>query len=186
VANLIYVAIQSLDGYIADENGKFEWGEPDEETHTFVNDLTRPIGTYLYGRRLYEVMLAWEDIDLAGQPTHIRDFAAIWQEADKVVYSRTLTSVSSVRTTIEREFDPAAIRQMKATAPRNLTVGGAELAAVAFQADLVDECHLFLAPVILGDGTRSLPDGVRRTLELMEERRFGHGTVYLAYRVARS
>jgi dihydrofolate reductase len=182
----MYVAIRSLDGYIADENGKFDWGKPDEEVHAFVNDLTRRAGTYLYGRRLYEVMLAWEDLDLTGQPAHIRDFASIWRDADKVIYSRTLASASSTRTRIEREFDPEAIRRMKATAAKDVTVGGAELAAVAFEAGLVDECHLVLAPAIVGGGTRALPDGVRLTFELIAERRFDNGMVYLGYRAARS
>jgi dihydrofolate reductase len=186
VAKLLYAAIQSLDGYIADENGKFDWGEPDEEVHAFVNDLTRPVGMYLYGRRLYEVMLAWEDLDLTDQPAHIRDFAEIWQGADKVVYSRTLASPSSARTRIEREFDPDAVRQLKATAEKDLTVGGAELAAAAFEAGLVDECHLFLAPAVVGGGTQSLPSDVRLSLELMDERRFANGMVYVAYRAARS
>jgi dihydrofolate reductase len=185
VAKLIYLAIQSLDGYVADENGNFDWAEPDEEVHSFVNDLERPVGTYLYGRRLYEVMVAWETIALAGQPPFIRDFAAIWQAADKIVYSKTLETVSSARTRIERAFDPEAVRHVKASAGRDLSVGGPELAARAFEAGLVDECHLFLAPIVVGGGNRSLPDNVRLNLELLDERRFRSGFVHLRYRTTK-
>ena len=179
---LIYSAIQSLDGYIADEHGNFDWGKPDEEVHAFVNNLTRSIGTYLYGRRLYGVMVAWETMPVTDQPAFIQDFAALWRAAAKVVYSGTLAEPSSARTRIEREFDPEAVRRMKEEGTKDLTVGGAELAAEAFKAGLVDECHLFLAPVIVGGGTPSLPDRVRLALELMAERSFGNGTVYLRYR----
>jgi dihydrofolate reductase len=182
VAKLIYSALASLDGYVADEHGKFDWAEPDEEVHAFVNDLERPVGTYLYGRRLYEVMVAWETIDLAGQPPHIRDFAEIWRAADKIVYSRSLETVSSARTRIERDFEPEAVRRLKAAAERDLTVGGPELAARAIEAGLVDEWQLFLAPIVVGGGKRALPDDVRVTLELLDERRFRNGTVYLRYR----
>jgi dihydrofolate reductase len=183
MAKLIYSAITSLDGYIADEDGNFDWAMPDEEVHTFVNDLERPVGTYLYGRRMYEVMVGWETADtLADQRPVMRDFAAIWQAADKVVYSRTLETVASARTRIERDFDPEAVRQMKAAAGRDLTVGGPDLAAEAFKAGLVDECHLFLAPMVVGGGTQSLPDNVRLKLELLDERRFGNGMVHLRYR----
>jgi dihydrofolate reductase len=186
MAKLIYSAITSLDGYVADEDGNFDWGEPDEEVHTFVNDLQRRVGTYLYGRRLYEVMLAWETISLADQPPSIQDFADIWRAADKIVYSKTLETVSSARTRIERGFDPEAVAQVKAAAGRDLTVGGAELAADAFKAGLVDECHLFLAPIVVGGGTQSLPDNVRLELELLDERRFGNGMVHLRYRTTHS
>jgi dihydrofolate reductase len=183
MASLIYSAIASLDGYVADENGKFDWAAPDEEVHTFVNDLERPVGTYLYGRRMYEVMVYWETAHtLADQPPFIQDFAEIWQAADKIVYSKTLEAVSSARTRIERDFDPEAIRELKAVAGRDLTVGGPELAAQAFKAGLVDEVQLFLAPVVVGGGNRSLPDNVRMNLELLDERRFGNGMVYLRYR----
>jgi len=180
MAKLIYSAITSLDGYVADEDGNFDWAEPDEEVHSFVNDLERPVGTYLYGRRMYEVMAAWET--LADQRPAMRDFAAIWQAADKVVYSTTLETVSSARTRIERAFDPEAVRQMKAAAGRDLTVGGPDLAAQAFKAGLVDECHLFLAPIVVGGGNQSLPNNVRVKLELLDERRFGNGMVHLRYR----
>jgi dihydrofolate reductase len=183
MGSLIYSAIQSLDGYVADRDGGFGWAEPDEEVHSFVNDLEREVGTHLYGRRLYEVMTAWESTTLAEQPAHIRDFAEIWRSADKVVYSRTLESVSTARTRLEREFDPDAVREMKRTAGRDLIVGGSGLAAEAFRARLVDECHLFLAPVAVGGGTASLPTDVRVDLELLDERRFPSGSVHLRYRV---
>jgi len=187
VAKLIYQAITSLDGYIEDEGGTFDWAEPDEEVHTFVNDLERTIGTYLYGRRMYETMVLWESPpDLAEQPSFVQDFAEIWQAADKIVYSKTLHTVSSAKVRIERAFDPEAVRQLKATAGRDLTVGGAEVAAQAIGAGLVDEYHLFLVPVIVGGGKPSLPDnGFRARLELVDERRFRKGTVYLRYRALR-
>jgi dihydrofolate reductase len=184
VAKLIYSAITSLDGYIADEDGNFDWAVPDEEVHAFVNDLERPVGTYLYGRRMYEVMVGWENAHtLADQRPVMRDFAAIWQAADKIVYSKTLETVSSARTRLERDVDPDAIRQLKARAVRDITVGGPELAAQAIEAGLVDELHLFLTPIVIGGGTRSLPDSVRLELELLDERRFGNGVVHLHYRI---
>lgn len=182
MAKLIYSAIASLDGYIADEDGNFDWAKPDEEVHTFINELERPVGTCLLGRRMYEVMLAWEAIDPAGQPPFIRDFAEIWQEADKIVYSKTLEVVSSARTRIERDFDAEAVRQMKASAERDISVGGPELAAQAITAGLVDEYQLFVTPFLVGGGNPSLPEGVRLRLELVDERRFGNGMVYLRYR----
>jgi dihydrofolate reductase len=183
MGKLIYSAITSLDGYVADADGKFDWGEPDEEVHSFVNDLERPVGTHLYGRRLYEVMIVWDDAEaFSDQPPYIQDFARLWQAADKVVYSTTLDAVSTARTRIEREFDPEAVRRMKAAAERDLIVGGPALAAHAFRAGLVDECHLFLAPVVVGGGKQSLPDDVRLDLELVDERRFGNGMVHVRYR----
>jgi dihydrofolate reductase len=183
VAELIYLAIASLDGYVADEDGHFGWAAPEGKVHAFINDLSRPIGTHLYGRRMYETMAVWEtDPTLAEQSPLMRDFAEIWQAADKVVYSRTLEAVSTSKTRIERDFDPEAVRWMKGSVGRDLTVGGADLAAQAFGAGLVDECHVFVAPVVVGGGKRSLPDGVRLELELLEERRFGSGMVYLRYR----
>src|SRR6266545_5910495 len=168
MAKLIYSAITSLDGYVADEDGNFDWAEPDEEVHRFVNDLERPVGTYLYGRRMYEVMVFWETAHtLADEPPVVKDFADIWQAADKIVYSRTLETVSSARTRLERDFDPAAVRELKASAIRDITVGGPELAAQALEARLVDELHLFLTPIVVGGGKRSLPDGVRVQLELL-------------------
>jgi dihydrofolate reductase len=183
MAKLIYSAITSLDGYIEDANGKFDWAEPDEEVHAFVNDLERPVGTYLYGRRMYETMVFWErPPDLAEQPSVVRDFAEIWQAANKIVYSRTLQTVTSAKTRIERNFDPEAVRQLKASAARDLTVGGAELAARAIEAGLVDEYELFLVPVVVGSGKRALRDNnVRVNLELLDERQFRNGTVYLHY-----
>ncbi|HEX2303920.1 MAG TPA: dihydrofolate reductase family protein [Gaiella sp.] len=182
MVRLIYSAITSLDGYIADEDGKFDWSEPDEEVHGFVNDLYRPIGTYLLGRRMYEVLLAWETLNVDDQPSFIKDFAGIWRAADKIVFSRTLETASSARTRIEREFDPEAVRQLKATAASDLGVSGPELAAHAFEAGLVDELHLFLAPIVVGGGKQALPDEVRVELELLDERRFGNGAVHLRYR----
>jgi len=184
MAKLIYAAITSLDGYIEDADGKFDWAEPDAEVHAFVNELERSVGTYLYGRRMYETMVFWESPpDLAAQPTFVQDFAGIWQRADKIVYSKTLEAVTSAKTRIEREFDPEAVRQLKTTARLDLTVGGAELAAQAIEAGLVDEYQLFLLPVVVGGGKRSLPvSDVRLNLELLDERRFRNGTVYLHYR----
>jgi dihydrofolate reductase len=182
MAKLIYSAITSLDGYVADEDGNFDWAEPDEEVHTFVNDLQRSVGTYLYGRRLYEVMLAWETMNLPDHPAFIQDFAEIWRATDKIVFSRTLGTVSSARTRIERDFDPEVVRQMKAAAERDITVGGPDLAAQAFKSGLVDECQLFVAAIVVGGGKQSLPDNVRLKLELLDERRFGNGVVYLGYR----
>ena len=183
MAKLIYAAMTSLDGYIEDEGGNFDWAEPDEEVHAFVNDLERPVGTYLYGRRMYELMVGWEtDPTLAAQSPLMRDFAEIWQAAEKIVYSKTLEQVSTARTRIERDFDAAAVRQLKASAERDLAVGGPELAAYAFRAGLVDECHLFLTPIVVGGGKPSLPHRVRLQLELLEERRFGSGVVFLKYR----
>jgi dihydrofolate reductase len=182
VAKLIYSAIASLDGYVADEDGKFDWSAPDEEVHAFVNDLERSVGTYLYGRRLYEVMVFWETAPtLPGESRVIADYAEIWQAADKIVYSKTLETVSSSRTRIERDFDPGAIGQMKAAPGRDISVGGPTLAAQAIKAGLVDEYHLFLTPVVVGGGTPSLPDGVRVDLDLLGERRFDNGVVYLHY-----
>jgi len=178
---LVYTAITSLDGYVNDESGNFDWAAPDEEVHAFVNDLERDIGTYLYGRRLYEVMVAWETMQ-SGEPT-IQDYTRIWQAADKVVYSRTLQQVGSGRTRIEREFDPDAVRRMKETSDHDLSVGGAQLAGAAIRAGLVDEIHLFVNPVVVGGGTAALPDKVRVPLRLQDERRFGNGVVHLHYRV---
>jgi len=183
MAKLIYSAITSLDGYVADEDGNFDWAAPDEEVHSFVNDLERPVGTHLYGRRMYEVMVYWETAHtLADQPPFIKDFAEIWQAPDKIVYSKTLEAVSSARTRIERDFDPEAVRQLKGSTGRDITVGGPELAAQAIKAGLVDEYHLLVAPIVVGGGKQSLPDNVRLKLELLDERRFGNGSVHLHYR----
>ena len=183
MASLVYSAITSLDGYVADENGNFDWAAPDEDVHRFVNDLERSVGTYLYGRRMYDVMVYWETADPGpDQPPYIQDYAEIWQQADKIVYSKTLETVSSARTTLERDFDPEAVRQLKAEAARDISVGGPKLAGEAIKAGLVDEYQLFVSPVLVGGGTRSLPRGVRLELELLDERRFANGTVYLRYR----
>jgi dihydrofolate reductase len=185
MAKLTYTAIASLDGYVADAEGRFDWSMPDEEVHAFVNDLERAAGTHLYGRRLYEVLVAWETMDTGpDQDPVARDFAQIWQAADKVVYSRTLAAVASARTRIEREFDPEAVRRMKAEAERDLVIGGPELAGQAIRAGLVDECHLLLSPIVVGGGRPALPDDVRWGLELVDEGRFGNGVVHLHYRTA--
>ena len=183
MAKLIYSAITSLDGYVADEDGNFDWAAPDEEVHTFINDLERSVGTYLYGRRIYQVMDVWEtDHTLADQSPVMRDFAQIWQAADKIVYSKTLETVSTTRTRIERDFDPEVVRQMKARAGGDISMGGPELAAQAIEAGLVDKWHLFVTPIVVGGGKRSLPDDVRVKLELLDERRFEGGVVHLHYR----
>jgi dihydrofolate reductase len=183
MAKLIYSAIASLDGYVEDEQGRFDWAMPDEEVHAFVNDLERPIGTYLYGRRMYETMVFWETAGTAAdEPPVIRDYAGIWQAAEKVVYSRTLQEASSARTRVEREFDRDAVLGLRQSAAADVSVGGAELAGQAIGAGLVDECHLFLFPIVVGAGKRALPDNVRARLELLDERRFGNGVVHLHYR----
>jgi dihydrofolate reductase len=181
MGELIFSAITSLDGYVADENGDFSWGRPDEEVHTFINELQRRIGTHLYGRRMYEVLVAWETMETTGEPPCIGEYAEIWRAADKIVYSRTMETAASEKTRIEHAFDPEAVRTLKKGAARDLMVGGPNLAAEAFEAGLVDECHLFISPVIVGSGNQALPDGVRLDLELLDERRFGNGTVYLRY-----
>ena len=180
MGRLIYSVIASLDGYIEDACGGFGWAAPDDEVHAFVNELERPVGTYLYGRRMYETMLSWDKPELAEQP--LQEFARIWQAADKIVYSKTLEAVTSMRTRVEREFDVDAVRELKATAAGDLTVGGAELAAQAMAAGLVDAYQFILVPVLIGGGKRALPDDcLRVNLELLEERRFRNGTVYLHY-----
>jgi dihydrofolate reductase len=184
MAKLIYAANTSLDGFVADEAGNWDWSRPDEEVHTAINDLTRSLGTHLYGRRMYEVLVAWETMDTTDQPPHIQDYAQIWRAADKVVYSKSLEAASSARTRIERDFDPEAVRQMKADADRDLAVAGPTLAAEAMRAGLVDELQLFVSPVIVGGGKQALPDDLRLPLELLDERRFGNGAVHLRYGVA--
>jgi dihydrofolate reductase len=183
MAHLIYSAISSLDGYIEDVSGNFAWAEPDDEVFRFINDLERPAGTHLYGRRMYETMTVWEtDPSLAAASPLMRDFAEIWQAADKTVYSKTLQAVSTRRTRLERDFDPEAIRRLKAAVDADILIGGPELAAQAFRSGLIDECQLFLTPIIVGGGKPSLPDNVRVELELLEERRFRSGVVFLRYR----
>lgn len=185
MAKLIYAALASLDGYVEDETGEFGWAAPDSDVHAFVNDLQRPIGTYLYGRRMYETMVFWETASSAAdEPAVFRDFAEMWRAAEKIVYSRSRETVSSARTRIEREFDPAAVREFKESSESDIAVGGAELAGQAIGAGLVDECHLFLFPIVVGGGKRALPDGVRAQLELLDVRRFGNGVVHLHYRVS--
>jgi dihydrofolate reductase len=184
MAKLIYATICSLDGFIA-EPGKSDWAMPDEEVHQFVNDLERPIGTYLYGRRMYEMMVFWETASAApDEPPVFNDYAEIWRASDKVVYSRTLQEVSSARTRIEREFEPDAVRRLKQSTPADIAIAGPELAGQAIAAGLVDECRLFLCPVVAGAGKRALPDMPRGQLELLDERRFRSGVVQVHYRVS--
>jgi dihydrofolate reductase len=184
VSKLIYSALASLDGYVEDADGSFDWAAPDADVHAFVNELERPIATYLYGRGMYETIAYWESpANTAGGPAAVQEYGEIWRAADKVVYSRTLERVATAKTRIERELDPAAVRRLKETTSGDLSIGGAELAARAIGAGLVDEYHLFLVPVVVGAGKRALPD-VRLSLELLDERRFGNGTVFLRYRAS--
>jgi len=178
---LIYAMIASLDGYVEDESGRFDWAAPDEEVHAFVNELERPIGTYLYGRRMYETMVAWETMD--DEHPVMRDFAELWRAAEKIVYSRSLESASSARTRVEHDFDAGAVRRLKESAQGDIGIGGPELAGQAIAAGLVDECHLIVVPVLVGGGKRAFPDGVRVELELLDERRFAGGAVYLRYKL---
>jgi dihydrofolate reductase len=184
MAKLICTTIVSLDGYVNDEQGKFEWSEPASDVLAFINELERPVGTYLYGRRLYETMVYWETFQ--GEPDQplLDDFTDLWRAADKIVYSSTLEAVSSARTRIERAFDPEAVRAMKDAAERDLSIGGPTLAAHAFRAGLVDELRLFVYPVIIGGGTGYFPGQVHVDLQLREERRFDNGVMYLQYLVA--
>jgi dihydrofolate reductase len=184
MAELIYVSNVSLDGYVEDERGSFDWTAPDDELFTFITDLVRPVGTYLYGRRMYDTMAPWEtDPALAAQSELMADFANVWQAADKVVYSTTLSAVSTAKTRLERRFDPVSVRDMKASATSDLTVGGSHLAAHALKAGLVDECHLFIRPVLVGGGKPALPSDTRTDLELLDDRRLGNGVVYLRFRI---
>jgi dihydrofolate reductase len=183
MAKLIYVANVSVDGYIEDADGRFDWSEPTDEFFSFITDLVRPVGAYLYGRRLYETMAVWEtDPGLAAQSELSADFANVWQTADKIVYSTTLDEVSTARTQLERRFDPDSVREMKASAAGDLTVGGATLAAHAFDAGLVDECHLFVWPLVVGRGKPAFQSDTPVRLELLDERRFARGLVYVRYR----
>jgi dihydrofolate reductase len=184
VTKLIYSVISSLDGYFEDAEGKFDWAEPDEDVHAFVNDLDRPIGTYLYGRRMYETMVFWESVSTeADEPAVFWDYAGIWRAAEKIVYSRTLETPASARTRIERQFEPDAVRQLKLSSTADIAIAGGELGGQAISAGLVDECHLFLCPIVVGGGKRALPDNVRVQLEVLDERRFENGVVHLHYRL---
>jgi dihydrofolate reductase len=184
MAKLVYTMLASLDGYVADERGEFGWAEPDEEVHRFANDLERPVGTYLYGRRMYEVMAVWDDpAMLAAAPAYIREFGELWRAADKIVYSATLVDVHTGSTRIERGFDPDAVRRLKEAAEDDISVGGPHLAGQALRAGLVDELGLLAVPAVVGGGTPWLPPDVRLRLDLLEERRFASGVVYLRYGV---
>ncbi len=183
MARLIYSAIQSLDGYVADAAGKFDWAEPDKQVHSFANDLQRSIGTNLLGRRMYEVMSAWETLGTLGdEPAYIVEFGELWRASDKVVYSTTLDVVCTARTRIEREFEPDAIRRMKDEVIGDISIGGPGLAARAIATGLVDEYQLFVVPAVVGGGTRCLPAGIRINLQLVDQRLFDNGTVYMSYR----
>ena len=184
MGRLVYSAITSLDGYVEDAEGHFDWAAPDEEVHAFVNDQERRVGINLYGRRMYEVMSWWENVDLEGEPAAIREYAEIWRAADKIVYSRTLDKASTARTRIERDFDSNAVRGLKETSPRDLSIGGPELAASAIKAGLVDEYHVFLTPVVVGGGKHWLPPDIFLKLELTDQHRFGNGVVHLGFRAA--
>ena len=184
MAKLIFSTILSLDSYIEDIYGNFDWAAPNEQVHRFINDLDRSAGTYLYGRRMYQTMAPWEtDPSFTAEYPYMQDYAAIWQAADKIVFSRTLETPITTRTRIERDFDPAAIRQLKAAAEKDILIGGPELAAHAFRAGLVDECHLFVAPVVVGSGKRAFTEDALLPLELLDERRFDGGMLYLRYQV---
>jgi dihydrofolate reductase len=182
MAELIYSGIMSLDGYVADEDGNFDWSAPDPEVHAFVNQIERPIGTYLYGRRMYEVMSYWETAPGPEAPSHVREYGEIWRSADKIVYSTSLPRVSTAQTRLEQTFDVEAVRSLKSGSERGFSIGGSELASHAIRAGLVDEYHLFLTPIVVGGGTRFLPDHVRLQLELLDQHRFGSGVVHLHYR----
>lgn len=184
MAKLIYSAITSLDGFTEDANGSFDWAAPDEEVHGFINDLERSAGTHLYGRRMYETMQVWEtDPALSADSPLMQDYAGIWQAADKIVYSHSLAAVSTRRTCLEREFNPEAVRKLKAESAHKILIGGAEIASHAIKAGLIDELHLFIVPILIGNGKKALPAGLRLELELMDERRFASGVVFLRYRV---
>lgn len=184
MAELIYCTIMSLDGYIADKDGNFDWAAPDEEVHSFVNELERPVGIYLYGRRTYETMAVWQTFPLDDEPPCIVDYAAIWRAAEKVVYSSSLAGVSTPKTRLERSFDPEAVRRMKASSPKDIAIAGPTLAAHALRAGLVDVCQAIIVPVLVGNGTKAFPDDLRLDFVLQDERRFDNGTVFLHYRVA--
>jgi len=185
MAKLLFTAITSLDGHYEDERGAFDWGTPDEEVFGFINDLERPIGTYLYGRRMYEAMVFWETAQsLVDHQSPEQDFTETWQAVDKVVYSKSLSTVSSAKTRIERNFDSKVIQEMKSMKVCDITVSGPNLAAQAFPAGLVDECQFFLTPVVLGGGKPSLPNDIRFECELLNERRFGSGVVFVHYRIS--
>ena len=183
MAHLIYTANMSLDGYNEDADGRYDWTAPEDEYFIFISNLVRPAGTYLYGRRMYETMMVWEtDPNLAADSPITRDFAEMWQAANKIVYSKTLEKVSTSKTELKRNFDPQAIKQLKESAASDISIGGPGLAAHAFRSGLIDECHLFLTPILVGGGKHALPDEVRLELELLDERRFGSGVVFLRYR----
>ncbi len=181
MAKLSYITNTSLDGYVEDEAGAFDWVDPDQ-IFAFITELLRPIGTYLYGRRLYETMAYW-DAPVDGYPSAQRDFARVWQKAEKIVFSRTLAGATTRNTRVERNFNLEAIRKLKRESEHDIEIGGAELAGLALEADLVDECHLFLNPVIVGGGKPAFRAALRRNLELLDTRRFDTGVIHVHYRI---
>ena len=183
MGKLIYFATTSLDGYVEDASGSFDWSAPDEEVHAFVNDRLRSTGVFLFGRLMYEVMAVWEDPAIAESSPAMADFAKIWQAADKIVYSTTLDRVTTARTRLERRFEPESVRSLKESTPGDIGIGGSSLAAAVWSTGLVDECRLFVVPWLVGGGKRALPAGVRLPLELLDQRRFDSGVVYLRYGV---
>lgn len=186
MAKLIYSTITSLDCFVEDSEGGFGWAEPDEEVFSFINQLERPIGTYLYGRRMYETMVYWETASTEPNQSQVeKEFTDIWQAADKIVYSTTLTSATSTKTRIERDFDPNVVAKLKETAQRDVCVGGSNLASQALKARLVDEIHLFLTPILVGTGKRAFPSDFHQPLKLLDEKRFGCGVVFLRFSSAR-
>ncbi len=186
MGRLVYAVIASLDGFVNDESGGFEWAAPAEDVHRFVNELERPVGTYLYGRRIYEVMAVWQDMPgIEHEPDVMQEFAAIWRAADKVVYSSTLAEVTTPRTRLERTFDPLAVRAMVGGLDTDVSLAGPTLAAHALRAGIVDDVHVFLLPIVVGGGTPCWPSGARLDLELVDEHRFDDGTVHLHHRAHR-
>jgi dihydrofolate reductase len=184
MGKLIYSMITSLDGYVSDSNGNFDWGAPAEELHRFINEHFASLGTYLYGRNMYEVMMFWATAHtIPDLPPHELEYARTWQAANKIVYSSTLTEVTTERTRLEKTFDPEAVRRLKAESDHDLSVDGPHFAAQAIRAGLVDEYQLFIGPVIVGGGNRFFPEDVRVDLELLDERRFSNDVVFLRYRV---
>jgi dihydrofolate reductase len=182
MARLVYAVLASLDGYVADEAGNFDWAAPGEDVHRFINELERSVGTYLFGRRLYEIMAVWQDFpDIEQEPEVIGEYAAIWQSADKIVYSETLAAVTTPKTRLDRSFDPQSVRAMVTDQEQDVSIGGPTLASHALRAGIVDDIHLFIVPHIVGGGTPCWPAGLPLQLDLAEQERFSDGTVYLHY-----
>ena len=184
MSKLIYAVNTSVDGFMEDQDGNFGWTEPNDEVFKFITDLMRPIGTHLLGRRMYETMMVWEtDPKFAAESSLKRDFAEVWQAANKIVFSTTLENLPTRKTQLMRSFEPETIRQLKANSEHDILIEGPEIASHAFRAGLIDECHLFILPVVVGGGKSAIPNNLRLNLELLEEQHFGNGTVYLRYRI---